>query len=166
MESGHVPSTSRQHHRGSAHHYHKRETRIPIDAVVSDTPGLREAPMGDRVCAAFSSERDGRMSFDDYLDMFSVMSDRASPEIKAHFAFAAFDFDGDGVVGKNDLGKVVDRLYHTSEKHLTAEEKRKVVSRLLDEIDVDKDGFVCKPEFRFAVARCADFFYSFKLYLE
>ncbi len=69
------------------------------------------------------------------------------------------------MVGKSDLGKVADRLFHTSEKHLTADERSRVVSRLLDEVDVDKDGFVCKPEFRFAGARCADFFHAFKLHL-
>ncbi len=56
------------------------------------------------------------------------------------------------------------RMYHTSEKHLTADERRRVVARLLEEVDVDKDGFICRPEFRFAAARCPDFFHAFKLY--
>ncbi len=55
-------------------------------------------------------------------------------------------------------------MYHTSEKHLTADERRRVVARLLEEVDVDKDGFICRPEFRFAAARCPDFFHAFKLY--
>ena len=86
-----------------------RDARLPVGTVVAGTPCLAAHPIGDRVCHAFSSERDGRMSFDDYLDMYSVMSPRSNPGIKTHFAFLAYDFDGDGVIGKSDLGKVVDR---------------------------------------------------------
>ena len=57
------------------------------------------------------------------------------------------------------------RIYHTDEKHLTYDEKKKIVSRLLEEVDVDKDGLICKPEFRFALAKCPDFFHAFKLHL-
>lgn len=142
-----------------------RETRLPFDAVISGTPELAGHPFGDRVCAAFSSERDGRMGFDDYLDMFSVASERATPDVKVHFAFLAADFDGDGVVGRADLGRAADRIYRAEDRHLTADERRKIVARIMEEVDVDKDGFVCKPEFKFAVARCPDFFDSFKMYL-
>ncbi len=78
-----MPSSRQQQGRRAGYNNHQggKETRLPIDAVVSATPGLRAAPLGDRVCAAFSSERDGRMSFEDYLDMVSVMSDRANPEV-------------------------------------------------------------------------------------
>ncbi len=143
-----------------------RAVRLPADLVVSRTPALDRHPLGDRVCRAFSSERDGLISFDDYLDLCSVLSARASVDIKTHFAFLALDFDGDGVVGKADLGRAVDRVFHTRDKHLTNDEKRRIVERILDEVDADKDGFICKPEFKFAVARCPDFFHAFKIHLD
>ena len=84
LEEAHQPRQARRRSSGAAGGGgggSARETRLPVDAVVGGTPGLRAAPLGDRICAAFSSERDGRMSFDDYLDMVSVMSDKASPEV-------------------------------------------------------------------------------------
>jgi len=88
-----------------------RETRVSTESVVSGLPELSGHPLGDRLVATFCSERDGRMSFDDFLDMFSSMSASAPPSLKASFAFAALDFDGDGVIGKGDLGKLVKKKH-------------------------------------------------------
>ena len=140
-----------------------RDVRLACETVMNGNAELRQNPIGDRICHAFSSEKDGKLSFDDFLDMLSVMSDKSTPELKSHFAFQAYDFDGDGVIGRSDLAKCIDRFYHTEEKHLTTDEKKKIVDRCLEEVDVDKDGFICKPEFRFAISKCPDFFHNFKM---
>ena len=91
------------------------------------------------------------------------MSDAATPEIKMHFAFNAYDFDSDGVIGRDDLTRTVDRFYRTNHKRLTDSERKKIVDKLLEEVDVDKDGVLCRPEFKYAICRSPDFFDHFQL---
>lgn len=95
-------------------------------------PELRVNPFGDRICKVFSSNN-GEISFEDFLDMMSVFSDAAPKSVKAEHAFRIFgwffgitwkgcliyelwtilfflDFDGDDMIGKNDLKQVIQRL--------------------------------------------------------
>ena len=98
-----------------------------------------------------------------WTTLYSVMSDAATPEIKMHFAFNAYDFDSDGVIGRDDLTRTVDRFYRTNHKRLTDSERKKIVDKLLEEVDVDKDGVLCRPEFKYAICRSPDFFDHFQL---
>ena len=140
-----------------------RNVRLTVEQVLSGVDELRLNPFGDRICQAFAAENDGKMGFEDFLDMYSVMSDAATPEIKMHFAFNAYDFDADGVIGRDDLTRTVDRFYRTNHKRLTDSERKKIVDKLLEETDVDKDGVLCKPEFKYAICRSPDFFDHFQL---
>uniref|UniRef100_A0A670K1X9 EF-hand domain-containing protein n=1 Tax=Podarcis muralis TaxID=64176 RepID=A0A670K1X9_PODMU len=49
-------------------------------------------PFRHRICHVFSTtdDREGGLSFEDFLDMLSVFSDSATPEIKSHYAFRIF----------------------------------------------------------------------------
>ena len=49
----------------------------------------------------FSSCQDEAMSFDDYLDMYSALSEQATRDVKTAYAFRIYDFDGDGVIGNS-----------------------------------------------------------------
>lgn len=48
----------------------------------------------------FSSENDGSLSFDDFLDLHSAFSEQASREVKTTYAFKIYDFDNDGLIGE------------------------------------------------------------------
>ena len=47
------------------------------------------------------------MSFEEFLDMMSVLSEMAPADVKAEWAFRVFDFDGDNLLGKEDITNVV-----------------------------------------------------------
>ena len=52
--------------------------RIPCHRVRTMTNELRLNPFGDRICQIFATEEEGTiMSFEDYLDMYSALSDGA-----------------------------------------------------------------------------------------
>jgi hypothetical protein len=48
----------------------------------------------------FSSESDGSLSFEDFLDLYSTFSEQATRDVKTTFAFKIYDFDNDGLIGK------------------------------------------------------------------
>lgn len=130
-----------------------RDVRLPISKILDSVAPLRMNSFGDLFCRAFSCEKDDKMCFDDFLDLYNVMSSAAPTALKTHFAFKVFDVDGDGAIGREDLMEVVSRQYHVEEKHLTVTEKAKIADKILDEVDIDRDRVLCKSEFRFALER-------------
>ena len=51
---------------------------------------LQENPFKERICKVFSEDGSGDMSFDDFLDMFSVFSESAPRDIKTTYAFKIY----------------------------------------------------------------------------
>ena len=51
---------------------------------------LQENPFRERICQVFSEDGSGDMSFDDFLDMFSVFSEAAPRDIKCVYAFKIY----------------------------------------------------------------------------
>merc|ERR1712080_109441 len=50
------------------------------------------------------------MSFDEFLDIMSVFSERAPSQIKSYYAFLLYDFDGDGIISMQDIAEMIKRL--------------------------------------------------------
>ena len=51
---------------------------------------FQENPFCERICQVFSEDGSGDMSFDDFLDMFSVFSEAAPRDIKCVYAFRIY----------------------------------------------------------------------------
>ena len=105
------------------------------------------------------------MSFDDFLDMYSALSENANRTIKTTYAFKMYDFDDDGLINKEDIRQAIDRLVFDEDKHLTKSEINCIIDHILKECDNDEDGALCYPEFQQAMNKCPDFLVNFKLYL-
>ena len=53
-------------------------------------PELKENPFRKRICKVFSSDDSGNLTFDQFVYLFSVFSDKAPREMKVHFAFKIY----------------------------------------------------------------------------
>ncbi|XP_041746661.1 calcium and integrin-binding protein 1 isoform X1 [Coregonus clupeaformis] len=141
--------------------------RVPMEKVLS-LPELKSNPFRKRICHVFSTSdmKDGSLTFEDFLDLLSAFSDSATLEIKSHYAFRIFDFDDDGTLDSGDLEKLVNCLTgETDDTRLTPEEMRQLISNILEESDIDKDGTVNLSEFQHVISRSPDFVSSFKIVL-
>ncbi|XP_051837075.1 calcium and integrin-binding protein 1 [Antechinus flavipes] len=130
-------------------------------------PELKANPFRERICRVFSTapERDS-LSFEDFLDLFSVFSDAATPEIKSHYAFRIFDFDDDGTLNKEDLKCLVNCLTGDGQDtQLTSSEMKQLIENILEESDIDRDGTINLSEFQHVISRSPDFTSSFKIVL-
>ncbi|XP_037624366.1 calcium and integrin-binding protein 1-like [Sebastes umbrosus] len=142
-------------------------TRAPMERILT-LPELKSNPFRKRICYVFSTSehKDGSLTFEDFLDLLSAFSDSATLEIKSHYAFRIFDFDDDGTLDCGDLEKLVNCLTgETDETRLTTEEMRQLISNILEESDIDKDGTVNLSEFQHVISRSPDFVSSFKIVL-
>jgi len=169
----------------------KAEETLPLELIVG-MPELRVNPFRRRLCRAFSPRDDGSLTFEDFLDMMSVMSDRAPKSLKTEYAFRVYDFDEDDMIGARDIATIVDHLlgddgapetvvateYEESEgssvtprvldnagSDLTQEEKRLVVKTVIDEADLDDDRKLSFAEFEHVISKAPDFMTSFRIRL-
>ena len=65
-------------------------TRIQNEEVIKHFPELKANPFADRICHVFSSNKDGSMSFEDFVDMVSALGPNTPPKVKAEWAFQIF----------------------------------------------------------------------------
>lgn len=141
--------------------------RIPKERFLT-LPELKANPFKHRICHVFSTsdQEDGSMSFEDFLDMLSAFSESATLEIKSHYAFRIFDFDGDGVLNESDLEKLVNHLTGEEDNtKLSNNEMKQLIANILEESDIDKDGTINHSEFQHVISRSPDFVSSFKIVL-
>lgn len=135
------------------------EVKIP-PTIIETMPELKENPFRLRLCEVFSEDGTGHMSFDDFIDMFSVMSEAAPREIKTVYAFKMYDFDGDNFLNRDDLEKT---LICLTRKELLQEEISFVVEKVLEETDLDDDGMLSYIEFEHVISRSPEFLNIFHI---
>ncbi|XP_010619551.1 LOW QUALITY PROTEIN: calcium and integrin-binding protein 1, partial [Fukomys damarensis] len=140
--------------------------RVSFEDILS-LPELKANPFKERICKVFSTSpaRDS-LSFEDFLDLLSVFSDTATPDIKSHYAFRIFDFDDDGTLDREDLRQLVNCLTGEGEDtRLSASEMKQLIDNILEESDIDRDGTINLSEFQHVISRSPDFVSSFKIVL-
>lgn len=55
---------------------------------------LQENPFKERIVEAFSEDGEGNLTFDDFVDMFSVLCESAPRDLKANYAFKIYGKEG------------------------------------------------------------------------
>ncbi|XP_067872032.1 calcium and integrin-binding family member 3-like [Heterodontus francisci] len=135
------------------------DVKIPYE-LISSMPELKDNPFRQRIAEVFSEDSEGNMTLDDFLDMFSVLSEMAPRDLKACYAFKIYDFNNDNFICKSDLEKTLIKL---TRNELTPEEVRLVCEKVLDEADLDNDGKLSLEDFQHMIIRAPDFLSTFHI---
>ncbi|KAK5647582.1 hypothetical protein RI129_002474 [Pyrocoelia pectoralis] len=137
--------------------------RFQFEAIVELLPQLKYNPFRDRLLRVFSSEQDDLLSFEDVLDLCSVMSENCPYEVKARWAFHIYDFNEDGSIDGEDIEIIIGRL--TNGKINNDVDKKHIVQVLLEAINLQKNGSINQLEFEHAIGKMPDFVstFSFKI---
>ncbi|KAJ8248750.1 hypothetical protein GJAV_G00227340 [Gymnothorax javanicus] len=117
-------------------------------------PELKENPFRSRIVESFSEDGEGNLSFNDFVDMFSVLSEMAPRELKAIYAFKIYDFNTDNFICKEDLEKTLNKL---TREELTPEEVNLVCEKAIEEADLDGDSKLSFADFENMISRAPDF---------
>lgn len=56
----------------------------------SGVSSVQDNPFRQRIAEVFSEDGEGNMTLDDFLDMFSVLSEMAPRDLKAYYAFKIY----------------------------------------------------------------------------
>ncbi|XP_015126629.1 calcium and integrin-binding protein 1 [Diachasma alloeum] len=140
--------------------------RLPAQDILKVLPQLRYNPFRESILQVFSSEQDGRMSFEDLLDLCSAMSDKCPEDVRAGWAFRIFDFDGDNQLSIDDLIEAVERITgfnHNGRIRIDRDSAEFVAQVVLEELDLDRTGSVGLQEFVHTVVRMPEFGHTFRL---
>lgn len=134
-----------------------REVKVPCERLLKMNE-FRENPFRERLLRVFSEDGTGNLCFEDFLYMMSVLSEGAPRELKAKFAFVIYDYDGDGKLGPQDIAMAAAAL---TQDQLTTDEIKVVVEKVLDEGDIDSDGYLSQAEFEHVISRAPEFVNAF-----
>ncbi|NWV67315.1 CIB2 protein, partial [Malurus elegans] len=164
------------------------DVKLPMQLIIN-MPELKENPFKERIVESFSEDGEGSLSFNDFVDMFSVLSEMAPRELKAiyafkiygtiwecsgvlfmfginsgtlgdHWFFPCLDFNTDNFICKADLEKTLNKL---TREELTAEEITLVCEKVIEEADMDGDGKLGYADFENMISKAPDFLrYYFK----
>ncbi|CAG0914581.1 unnamed protein product [Notodromas monacha] len=129
-------------------------------SLLENLPELKENPFRKRLCQVFSRERTGDLTFDEFLDMMSALSEDASHDIRVAYAFRMFDYDNDGFIGPGDLQAATNELTNGG---LADDEVKLIALKILEEGDIDDDGKLSQYEFQNVIERSPDFMTNFHI---
>ena len=71
-----------------------------------DIPALSQNPLVKRVISIFDKNRDGKISFSEFITGLATLSTSASESEKIKFAFNVYDVNEDGFISNGDLFSV------------------------------------------------------------
>eukprot|EP00095_Tigriopus_kingsejongensis_P003779 maker-scaffold155_size301336-snap-gene-0.12 protein:Tk03779 transcript:maker-scaffold155_size301336-snap-gene-0.12-mRNA-1 annotation:"predicted protein" len=125
---------------------------------LSKCPELKENPFRKRICRVFSVDESANLTFDEFLNMYSVFSEKTPREMKVHYAFLIYDFDGDTFVGPSDIEHAVKLL---TQNELGTEEIESIWEKVLYEADIDDDKKLSSSEFEHVITKSPDFITTF-----
>lgn len=100
---------------------------------------FRNNPFASRIVDIFSERGDEKLTFDEFVDIFSVFSARATKEEKIKVAFRLYDFDDNGFIDPVDLEMVMNTLLKLADdedsERLSQEEKICIIQKVITEGD-------------------------------
>jgi len=98
-----------------------------------------------RVISVLDKNKDGNISFLEFVQGLSALSAGASNEEKLRFAFEIYDINGDGYISNGELFKVLKMMVGNN---LTDIQLQQLVDRTIIKADEDFDGKISFQEFK------------------
>ncbi|GCC28316.1 hypothetical protein chiPu_0006745 [Chiloscyllium punctatum] len=136
------------------------DIKLPLE-LISEMPELKENPFHQKLLQVFSEDKQDNMSFNDFLNMFSILSDLTPQHLKAYYAFKVYDFNSDNFICQSDLEVMLGKL--TGDEELSHEEVQLVCHKIMEEGDLDGDGKLSFADFEYMITRAPDFMSTFHI---
>ena len=113
----------------------------PVSSLSSE---LANNPLVKRVIAVLDKNKDGNISFLEFVQGLNSLSAGASQEEKLRFAFAIYDINGDGYISNGELFMVLKMMVGNN---LNDVQLQQLVDRTIIKADTDFDGKISFEEF-------------------
>ncbi|CAF3459531.1 unnamed protein product [Rotaria socialis] len=155
-----IQLTQRNRHNAKIH-----ELRLSKNHAI-DIPELRENPFRKRIVEVFSSQPDGSLSVEDFLDMMSVFSQNAPKSVKVSYAFKIYQGigarhstadDGAPISNAIDVKDVKEIVRRLSGKQFNDRDLTKIAEAVINEVDLRGDKIITAEIFEYFLSNVPDF---------
>ena len=106
---------------------------------------MAQNPLVKRVIAVLDKNKDGNISFLEFVQGLNSLSAGASSEEKLRFAFKIYDINGDGFISNWELFTVLKMMVGNN---LNDVQLQQLVDRTIIKADKDLDGRISFEEFK------------------
>ena len=113
-------------------------------------PSLAKNPLAQRVISVFDENKDGAISFDEFINGLTALSTGTDEQQKIRFAFKIYDLDEDGFLSNGDLFLTLKMMVGDN---LSDVQLQQLVDRTIAMSDEDGDGMLSYDEFSKTVSR-------------
>ena len=113
-----------------------------------EIPELANNPLVKRVIAVLDRNKDGNISFLEFVQGLNSLSAGASQEDKLRFAFQIYDINNDGFISNGELFEVLKMMVGNN---LNDTQLQQLVDRTIVKADTDFDGKISFDEFKVMV---------------
>ncbi|CAI9726810.1 and integrin-binding 1-like [Octopus vulgaris] len=145
-----------------------RNCALPMETIQS-LPELKVNPFQDRICQVFSTNDNGALTFEDFLDMLSVFNDKSTLETKLEYAFRIYDFDDDKIISRSDIEQAIlclIKMNHPCDDDILSEEQIEfLIDKVMDEADMDIEDGIGYAEFCSLMRKKPEFLEYFSIRL-
>merc|ERR1719263_2572113 len=95
----------------------------------------------------FDENGDGSINFTEFICGLSILCTYGTRDEKMQFSFQIYDFDGDGKISRDELGRMLKASLSENDIELTASQTNDLLDATFLEADKDKDGFINFQEY-------------------
>lgn len=118
--------------------------QVSLAAVIYDAVELAQNPLVKRVIAVLDKNKDGNISFLEFVQGLNSLSSHAAEEEKLRFAFKIYDINDDGYISNGELFQVLKIMIGSN---LNDMQLQQLVDRTIIKADTDYDGKISFEEF-------------------
>lgn len=102
----------------------------------------------DRIFRVVDKNDDNKISFAEYVECLSILSNKASKEDKLKFSFKIYDFDGDGFISSTDLRAVMAATLREHGIVITRPDIDFVVEKTMTEVNPKSENMISFEEYK------------------
>jgi len=130
--------------------------------------GVTDAFLQDLIFNVFDDNRDGTINFQEFVCALSVMT-RGSPDEKLEFAFGMYDLDGNGVITRQEMTKIMQSFYKLVGPLVSFSGKKyqapqDLVDEFFDQMDTNHDNQISLEEYKNGALKNPDIIQGLKLF--
>jgi Ca2+-binding EF-hand superfamily protein len=114
---------------------------------------FRDTAMLARMFRVFDSDEDQRISFTEYLQCLSIISNKAPEAEKLRLSFQMYDFDGDEKISVSDLTSALASTLREHDIIIERGEIDEIVRDTMDEVCPETPGMISLQEYETLVAQ-------------